>query len=337
MNQKNMVLRIFGYLVICALMVFTVQAIQQPVNLGTAGNFVILAKTGISTTGTTSIVGNIGVSPIAATAITGFGLILDRSGQFSTSSRVVGKVYAANYAVPTPSVMSTAIGDMQTAYTNAAGRTLPDYTELGTGNIGGMTLKPGLYKWSSGVIIPADVTLSGGPNDVWVFQIAQNLVVSSGKKVILSGGAQAKNVFWQVAGQTTLGTTSVFNGNILSKTLIAMNTGATLNGKALAQTAVTLIANHVNDVAASRVLTTIKVTPLTANIAVGHTLQLTARGYDQLGILMPATILFTTSNLPVAKVNSLGRVTAIRVGTAKITASSGAVKGYSTITVNRRG
>jgi hypothetical protein len=337
MNQKNMVLRIFGYLVICALMVFTVQAVQQPVNLGTAGNFVILAKTGISTTGTTSIVGNIGVSPIAATAITGFGLILDRSGQFSTSSRVVGKVYAANYAVPTPSVMSTAIGDMQTAYTNAAGRTLPDYTELGTGNIGGMTLKPGLYKWSSGVIIPADVTLSGGPNDVWVFQIAQNLVVSSGKKVILSGGAQAKNVFWQVAGQTTLGTTSVFNGNILSKTLIAMNTGATLNGKALAQTAVTLIANHVNDVAASRVLTTIKVTPLTANIAVGHTLQLTARGYDQLGILMPATILFTTSNLPVAKVNSLGRVTAIRVGTAKITASSGAVKGYSTITVNRRG
>ena len=337
MNQKNMVLRIFGYLVICALMVFTVQAVQQPVNLGTAGNFVILAKTGISTTGTTSIVGNIGVSPIAATAITGFGLILDRSGQFSTSSRVVGKVYAANYAVPTPSVMSTAIGDMQTAYTNAAGRTLPDYTELGTGNIGGMTLKPGLYKWSSGVIIPADVTLSGGPNDVWVFQIAQNLVVSSGKKVILSGGAQAKNVFWQVAGQTTLGTTSVFNGNILSKTLIAMNTGATLNGKALAQTAVTLIANHVNDVAASRVLTTIKVTPLTANIAVGHTLQLTARGYDQLGILMPATILFTTSNLPVAKVNSLGRVTAIRVGTAKITASSGAVKGYSTITVHRRG
>jgi hypothetical protein len=318
-------------------MIVTVQAVQQPVNLGTAGNFVILAKTGISTTGTTSIVGNIGVSPIAATAITGFGLILDRSGQFSTSSRVVGKVYAANYAVPTPSVMSTAIGDMQTAYTNAAGRTLPDYTELGTGNIGGMTLKPGLYKWSSGVIIPADVTLSGGPNDVWVFQIAQNLVVSSGKKVILSGGAQAKNVFWQVAGQTTLGTTSVFNGNILSKTLIAMNTGATLNGKALAQTAVTLIANHVNDVAASRVLTTIKVTPLTANIAVGHTLQLTARGYDQLGILMPATILFTTSNLPVAKVNSLGRVTAIRVGTAKITASSGAVKGYSTITVNRRG
>ena len=336
MKQKDIALRIFGYLVICALMVFTVQAVQQPVNLGTAGNFVILAKTGISTTGTTSIVGNIGVSPIAATAITGFGLILDRSGQFSTSSKVAGKVYAANYAAPTPTVMGIAVNDMQTAYTNAAGRTLPDHTELGAGNIGGMTLTPGLYKWGSGVIIPADVTLSGSANDVWVFQIAQNLVVSPGKKVILSGGAQSKNIFWQIAGQTTLGTTSVFNGIILSKTLIAMNTGATLNGKALAQTAVTLIANNVNGVATSRVLTTIKITPLSVNLTLGHTVQLTARGYDQFGVIMPATILFTSSNPSIAKVSSTGLVTALRIGTTKITASSGAVKGYSNITVRKR-
>jgi len=339
MKQK-ILLNIFGYLVICALMVFTVQAVQQPVNLGTAGNFVILAKTGISTTGTTAIVGNIGVSPIAATAVTGFGLILDRSGQFSTSSRVVGKVYAANYAVPTPTMMTTAISNMQTAYTNAAGRTLPDKTELGAGNIGGMTLAPGLYKWSSGVIIPSDVTLSGGANDVWIFQIAQNLVVSSGKKVILSGGAQAKNVFWQVAGQTILGTTSVFNGIILSKTLIAMNAGATLNGKALSQTAVTLIANNVKDVngvATTHVLKTIKVTPTSANLAIGHTLQLTARGYNQLRVLMPATIQFVSSNPFVARVNSRGIVTGLRSGTVKITASSGNVKGTSTITVSRRG
>jgi len=336
MKQKRLAFNIFGYLVIFALLVFTVQAVQQPINLGTAGNFVILSKTGISTTGTTSIVGNIGVSPIAATAVTGFGLILDRSGQFSTSSRVVGKVYAANYAVPTPSVMTTAISNMQTAYTNAAGRTLPDHTELGAGNIGGMTLAPGLYKWSTGVIIPSDVTLSGGANDVWIFQIAQNLVVSSGKKVILSGGAQAKNVFWQVAGQATLGTTSVFNGIILSKTLISMNTGATLNGKALSQTAVTLIANNIKDVTAPIYLATIKVTPLSANLIVGHKLQLTARGYDKSGILMPATIRFTSSNPSVAKVDSRGLVTAIHSGTVKIIASSGAVKGISTITVNRR-
>ncbi len=231
-------------LLILALAAGAASAAQLPVNLGTAGNFVILAKTAISTTGTTSIVGDIGVSPAAATYITGFGLIMDASNKFSTSSLVTGKVYAANYAPPTPSTMTTAVLDMQTAYTDAAGRTLPDFTELGAGNIGGMTLTPGLYKWGTGVKIPpGGVTLSGGANDVWIFQIAQDLTVDNGAKVTLSGGAQAKNIFWQVAGKTTLGTTSDFKGIILSKTLISLNTGATLNGRALAQTAVTLIAN----------------------------------------------------------------------------------------------
>jgi hypothetical protein len=216
-----------------------------PVDLGSAGNFAILAKSGISTTGTTSIVGDIGVSPIDSTAITGFGLIMDSSNQFATSSLVTGNVYAADYTPPTPANLTTAISDMETAYTDAAGQTLPDFTELGAGNIGGLTLAPGLYKWGTGVTIPTDVTLSGGPNDVWIFQIAQTLTVSNGVHVILSGGAQPKNIFWQVAGQTTLGTTSVFNGNILCQTLIVMNTGATLNGRALAQTAVTLDASAV--------------------------------------------------------------------------------------------
>jgi len=215
------------------------------VNLRSAGNFVILSKAGISTTGTTSIVGNIGVSPIAATAITGFGLILDHSNTFSRSSLVTGKVYAADYAAPTPTMLTTAVSDMQTAYTDAAGRTLPNFTELGAGNIGGLTLRPGLYKWSSAVTIPTNVTLSGGENDVWIFQIAQTLGISSGKQVILSGDAKAKNIFWQVAGVTTLGTTSRFNGNILSQTAIVLQTGARLNGRALAQTAVTLDANTV--------------------------------------------------------------------------------------------
>jgi hypothetical protein len=215
------------------------------VPLGSSANYVILAKSGISTTGTTSIVGDIGVSPIAATAITGFGLILDASNQFSTSSLVTGKVYAADYAVPTPAKMTTAVSDMETAYIDAAGRTNPTATELGSGNIGGMTIAPGLYKWSSTVTIPTDVTLTGDANAVWIFQVAGTLDISSGKKVILMGGAQAKNIFWVVAGAVSLGTTSVFNGNILAKTNIAMNTGATLNGRALAQTAVTLIANAV--------------------------------------------------------------------------------------------
>ncbi|HTE16913.1 MAG TPA: ice-binding family protein, partial [Armatimonadota bacterium] len=221
---------------------------ELPVNLGTAGNYTILAQAGISTTGPTSINGDIAVSPIAATAITGFALILDSTGQFSRSDVVTGKVYAADYANPTPSLLTTAVGDMLTAYNDAAGRTNPDATELNSGNIGGLTFTPGLYKWSSGVTITSDITLSGNSSDVWIFQVAGTLNISSGKQVRLSGGAQAKNVFWQVAGQTTLGTTSVFNGIILGKTAIVAQTGATLNGRALAQTAVTLDSNRINGV-----------------------------------------------------------------------------------------
>jgi hypothetical protein len=217
-----------------------------PVNLGTAGNFVILAKTGISNTGTTNITGDIGISPAAATYITGFGLIADSTNTFSTSSLVTGKVYASNYAVPTPAKMTAAVSDMETAYTDAAGRTLPDYTELYDGDVTGRTLVPGLYKWGTGVLISdGGVTLSGGANDVWIFQIAGNLTVDSTAIVHLSGGAQAKNIFWQVAGQATLGTTSQFKGIILCKTLIAAQTGATLTGRALAQTAVTLDATAI--------------------------------------------------------------------------------------------
>lgn len=217
------------------------------VDLRTASRYVILSKAGISTTGTTVIVGHIGVSPIASTAITGFGLILEQYGRFSTSSKVTGKVFAASYASPTPTRLTTAIQDMQTAYNDAAGRTNPTTTEMGAGNIGGRTIRPGLHKWSSGVMIPTNVTLSGNENAIWIFQIAGTLNISSGKKVILRGGAQAKNIFWQVAGKTTLGTNSVFNGNILDKTAIVIKTGAKLNGKALAQTAVTLESNSVGN------------------------------------------------------------------------------------------
>ncbi len=224
------------------------QRSQSPVNLRTAGDFVILAKTGISTTGTTLITGDIGISPAAATFITGFGLIMDASGIFSTSSLIVGNVYASDYTVPAPTKMTTAIGDMETAYTDAAGRMLPDFTELYTGNLTGKTLTHGLYNWSSGVVVGAGgVTISGTATDVWVFQIAQNLELGSGAMVSLIGGAQSSNIFWQVAGQVTLGTTSAMKGIILCKTLVEMRTGAALNGRALVQTAVTLDANAVTN------------------------------------------------------------------------------------------
>jgi hypothetical protein len=216
-----------------------------PVDLRSAEQFTILSKAGITNTGETSIFGNLGVSPIASTAITGFALELDSEGRFSTSSLVSGKIYAADYAPPTPSMLTTAIGDMHTAYLDAEGRTDPRVTELGAGNIGGRTIKPGLYKWSSNVIIPDDVVLSGRINSVWIFQIAGTLSLSAGKRIILRDGAQAKNVFWQVGGATTIRTTAVFNGNILGRTKVVLMTGARLNGKAFAHTAVTLDANTI--------------------------------------------------------------------------------------------
>ena len=230
---------------------FTTSALETaspaPVNLGTAGDFVLLAKSGISTTGATSVVGDLGVSPAATSYFTGFSQALDASTQFATASIVTGRMYAADMSPPTPAKMTTAISDMETAFTDAAGRTLPAFTELGAGDVSGLTLVPGLYKWSTGLLITTGVTLSGSATDVWIFQIAQDLTISNGAMITLSGGALAKNVFWQVSGQTILGTTSDFKGIVLCQTAIVMRTGAVFNGRALAQTAVTLDANAVTE------------------------------------------------------------------------------------------
>jgi hypothetical protein len=211
-----------------------------PVGLGLAGNYGVLAKTAISTVPASSVTGDIGISPAAATFITGFSLVADATNVFATSSQLVGKAYAADYAVPTPSNLTTAINNMESAYSDAAGRPTPDFLELGTGNIGGLTLVPGLYKWTSTVTIPVDVVLSGGTNDVWIFQTTGDLTMNAGKNVTLSGGARARNIFWQVAGKATFGANSHFEGILLSKTDITLQTGATMNGRALAQTQVAL-------------------------------------------------------------------------------------------------
>ncbi len=211
-----------------------------PVNLGTAGDFVILAKSGIDTVPTSAVTGDIGVSPIDSTGITGFSLILDASGTFSTSSQVTGKAYAADYTAPTPSNMTTAVSNMEAAYTDAAGRALPDATELGAGDISGLTIVPGLYKWGTGVLISTNVTLNGGPNDVWIFQISGGITQASGARVILTGGALPENIFWQSFGVVALDTTAHMEGVILAQTAITLATGATVNGRLLSQTAVTL-------------------------------------------------------------------------------------------------
>jgi hypothetical protein len=209
------------------------------VDLKSAGDFVILTKAGITNVPTSAVTGNVGTSPITGAA------------DLLTCTEVNGSVFSVNAAGPEPcrikdpSKLTAAVLDMEIAYTDAAGRKDPDFIELGGGDIGGLTLSPGLYKWSTSVNIPTDVTLSGAEDDVWIFQIAGNLKQSNGIDIHLIGGAQTRNVFWQVAGLVDIGTTAHFQGIVLSKTLIAMKTGAWVNGRLFSQTAVTLEKNKV--------------------------------------------------------------------------------------------
>ena len=210
-----------------------------PVRLGTAGTFAILSKTGITDVYASAIVGDVGTSPI-----TGAALLLT-CGEVSGRTYTVDAAGPLPCAVPNATFLTAAVGDMGFAYDDAAGRLYPDVTELGAGEIGGLTLAPGLYKWGTGLLITTDVTLSGGPNDVWIFQVAGTLNQGNATRVTLAGGARAKNIFWQVAGAVTIGTTAHFEGVVLAKTMIAVNTGASVSGRLLAQTAVTLQMNAV--------------------------------------------------------------------------------------------
>ena len=211
---------------------------QAPVDLASAGTFAILSKSGVTDVYRSDVTGDVAASPITGAAID------------LTCTEVAGTIYTVNAAGPAcrvvdPVRLTATVGDMETAYSDAAGRTTPDVLNAGAGEIGGLTLVPGLYKWTSNVSISNDVTLSGGPNDVWIFQIAGNLREASATNVTLIGGAQAKNVFWQTAGAVAIGTTAHFEGTILSKTMIAMKTHASINGRLFAQTAVTLEMNTV--------------------------------------------------------------------------------------------
>lgn len=253
-NMKKFNKKIIITLASLALVIFAgasyVFAFGSPatVNLGKAGNFTILAKTGVSTTGATTVTGDIGVSPNSATSLTGFSQTMDSSNRFSTSTYVVGKLYAADYAVPTPSYTGTSVSAMEAAYTDAMGRPA-DETGRGAGTLTtGEIFTTGVYKWNSDVNITDDITINGSATDIFIFQITGKLNIDSGKKVLLSGGVIPANIFWAVAGTTTLQTTSIFEGNILGgsgASTIAMLNGATLHGKALGQTDVTLIASIV--------------------------------------------------------------------------------------------
>ena len=214
-------------------------------NLGSASGYGILAKTGVSTVPASSVTGNIGLSPKARVGLTGWSETSDVTDTYSTSGQdaAPSKLYADDYVGGTTKVdLGTAVGSMQTAYTDAAGKPagVGPNLNLGAGTVAGQTLAPGTYTWGSNVNITTDLTLNGTATDVWVFQIAGTLNMAANQKVILAGGALPQNVFWQVSGAVTMGAGTHFEGIILGQTGITFGNLSSINGRLLAQTAVVL-------------------------------------------------------------------------------------------------
>lgn len=220
------------------------KATPSTFNLGSSANYAVLAKSGVSNTGTTAVTGNIGLSPAAGSYLTGFSETLDASNKYATSTYVTGKLYASDYAAPTPANLTTAVANMETAYTTGNGFA-PTATELYAGNLSGQTMAAGVYKYSSNVLINTNLTLHGGSSAVWVFQIAGTLTQAADIDIILSGGAKASNIYWLVADSVFIGTGAHAEGTILGVTDITMGTNSSINGHLLAQTAVNLDATTV--------------------------------------------------------------------------------------------
>jgi len=205
----------------------TAQAAQPTVGLGTAGSFAVLGGSTVTNTGPTVINGDLGVSP--GTAITGF-----------PPGTVNGTVHAAD------AVAAQAQSDVTTAYNDAAGRTP---AVVVPGDLGGLLLTPGVYKQSSSLLLTGVATLDaqGDPSAVFIFQVGSTLTTASNSRVLLTGGAQSCNVFWQIGSSATIGTGTAFSGNILALQSITVTTGATLQGRALARNgAVTLDTNTIS-------------------------------------------------------------------------------------------
>jgi hypothetical protein len=220
------------------------------VDLKTAGTYVILAQTGTTNVPTSAITGNIGTSPATSTATTGFSETMDASNSFATSSQVIGKMFAADYAGGTTNAdLTTAKNDSIAAYNDAAGRAhgTGANLNLGGGTLTNQTLVPGTYTWGTSVSIATDLTLNGSATDVWIFQISGNLNQAAATNVILSGGALAKNVFWQIGGGAgaAIGAGAHFEGIIITSTAVTMGTGASANGRFFTHTNVTLDGNTV--------------------------------------------------------------------------------------------
>ncbi|KAJ7097657.1 hypothetical protein C8R44DRAFT_643137 [Mycena epipterygia] len=211
-----------------------------PVLLGTAGNFAILAKSGVHTVPDSAVSGDVGASPATVTSLTGFNLVQDVSKQFWTSAQVNGRLMSATDALPTPALLTVAVLDMQAAFTDAMNRPGPNFVGLNNGRIGGSILAPGIYKWTTGVTVATGITISGGPMDTWIFQVSGSFNQAANVSATLVGGALPQNIFWVIAGTVTVGANTIFQGNILAKTNVDIDTNATDNGCIYAQTAVNL-------------------------------------------------------------------------------------------------
>jgi hypothetical protein len=220
---------------------------RETVDIGTAEDYVILTKSGISTVPDSNITGDIGVSPIAAAALTGFSLSEDSTTQFSTSSQLTGQAFAASYGAPTSTRLTAAVSHMEVAYTDAASRQVnEDRVNFGAGILGGEyggpanPLTAGVYTFRVDVTITTDITFHGDVFDIFIIQMTGNLIQAANKKVILTGGALAKNIFWQVAGYVEVGAGAHLEGILLAKTKVDFLTGSSLTGRILAQTACNL-------------------------------------------------------------------------------------------------
>ena len=215
------------------------------VDLGTAGNYAILSKTGISNVPNSRITGNIAVSPVGGASVTGFLATPALSGSAATSSQAIGGgyLYAANYGGNTAAILTQAVLDMHAAYTDAATRVTTDLgrINLNGGILAGDILTPGVYTFTTPIDIQDDITFCGGANDVFIIQTPLTLSMSvSGKKVLLDCGARAENIFWQAATAVSIATGAHMEGNILGKTTVTMMTGSSINGIIHSQTFVIL-------------------------------------------------------------------------------------------------
>ena len=242
-NTKKIFTTVLVSLIILSAILFSISAVSATataVNLGAADSFTILSYNGITSVPTSDITGNIGVGVAGG----GTSLII-------SCPEVNGAIYSPDAAGPAcmvtdSTLLGNALSDLGTAYTNAKGQATDVLDAGSAGEIGGLTLSPGVYTFDTpNAAISTDLYLNGNSTDMWVFQIPGTLTVASNTQIHLIGGAQAKNIFWIVGGSTVigggLGTESIFNGNILDQTSIQVITGSTVNGRLFSNTAAIML------------------------------------------------------------------------------------------------